>query len=1056
MSMRHTLMKYRWPFALLALVPYLLATAAEPVPEIVAQSSHFRASIAQGGIADLRDAKGIIFARDGGTNTVAKMHWIIGECAMLADRSRHSISAGQRTQVSYGPPAGTDGGAIDQTCAIDASTGDLIIEQNARSPKSGLWGVSWSIGDIPEDFAIIVPGRSGIRLDAKAPGEKHTFDYPQGWEAQLVIVEGAGRGFYVFADDPDGRYKRLTVTQTRGGWRLQLATLNDAPFDNLTECASVRWRLNTYEGDWRVPARRYHDWMTQNFKPETTAGRQPAWAKDIRACVIVGMSVPLIEELAKRLDPKQTLLYIPDWRSAGYDRNYPDYTAPREDFGPFLARAHELGFRVMPHVNYFGVDPLNAEYETFRPFHVRSPWGKHEPEWWDWDRAQPPIKFAYINPAAPAWRRRFVGAMAELCRRLPIDALHLDQTLCIYNDNNGRIDGMNMIAGNIALHRELRTALPDVALSGEGLNEVTCRYESFAQRHVFGLDHSERTWNEAWLARAHPISSYLFVPHTTIYGYLGMAPPDVDQLYGAWNQAYAHFGVIPTLRTDPGRLKSPTGFLTQFFDEAKLWQERRLSPDPDGPWLPDVAFPFRAADGGHAARMIDGRLLDGTRVVSQTLFGLNRAQTAFSIPGWPVYDTRWIMGLDPARRYPTFAVPRDNSTPHFVEFPEGLVAESAVIGPDFAVIRTRAVRGLLLDACADLRSAECGIRWCGARADGNARALSDDSGARFQTSGNRISAHPPYKNVPPGGETFARFHLALPRDGRPRFTSSEALGKGASEPGHSDGVLFRVTASANGKALVAEHLQTSEEPAPLDLDLSPIAGHEIDLDLVVHPGPRNDPRFDWAEWLAPRVETEAHRRGSLAITPGDRWTSAIDAAGTAHVEQKVDTLHIQADLPGSVFLLKDAPAPATLPLDVIGRRRFVITGGTRADSFAADVPVGARSCGGVSKKSLFAHPPPNGTTALHFPILLPQGPAQFHTFVGLADGSKSKGATFIVEINGKPAARESMLPGGWREISSNLGPWAGKPIILSLITDPDGSYEFDWTVWGEPKILPAH
>ena len=87
--------------------------------------------------------------------------------------------------------------------------------------------------------------------------------------------------------------------------------------------------------------------------------------------------------------------------------------------------------------------------------------------------------------------RFFTEAMVELCRHTQADALHLDQTLCIYNDHNGRIDGLSMLQGSIQLHRQLREALPQVALSGEGLNEVTCRYEAFAQRHVWGLDHAQ-------------------------------------------------------------------------------------------------------------------------------------------------------------------------------------------------------------------------------------------------------------------------------------------------------------------------------------------------------------------------------------------------------------------------------------------------------------------------------------------------------------------------------------------------------------------------------------
>ena len=94
----------------------------------------------------------------------------------------------------------------------------------------------------------------------------------------------------------------------------------------------------------------------------------------------------------------------------------------------------------MLHVNYFGVDPLNPLYEQFAPFQVRDPWGEHR-EVVALDPAEPEIRFAYINPAHEAMARSFIDAMVKLCRDYRIDSLHLDQTLCIYNDHNGRSTG---------------------------------------------------------------------------------------------------------------------------------------------------------------------------------------------------------------------------------------------------------------------------------------------------------------------------------------------------------------------------------------------------------------------------------------------------------------------------------------------------------------------------------------------------------------------------------------------------------------------------------------
>ena len=154
---------------------------------------------------------------------------------------------------------------------------------------------------------------------------------------------------------------------------------------------------------------------------------------------------------------------------------------------------------------------------------------------------------------------------------------------------------MTMLEGNIALHGQLREALPDVALSGEGLNEITYRYEAFAQRHAWGVNHADGTWDRRHLAAAHPISSYLFRPYTIINGYLGCAPPTAGQLYAAWNEAYEHWGVIPTLKPSLEQLREPTGFSRQFFDEVRFFQDSESMIDIESDWPAEVAFPWRTS-----------------------------------------------------------------------------------------------------------------------------------------------------------------------------------------------------------------------------------------------------------------------------------------------------------------------------------------------------------------------------------------------------------------------------------------------------------------------------
>ncbi len=418
----------------------------------------------------------------------------------------------------------------------------------------------------------------------------------------------------------------------------------------------------------------------------------------------------LLEALVRRFDPRQTLLYLPNWRAAGYDRDYPQYDKPVPELEPFLRRAHELGFRTMLHVNYFGVDPLNPLYKEFEPYQVRDPFGAHEKQWWLWTDAKPIIKFAYINPAAKKWRDHFVAAMTKLCRRTGADALHLDQTLCIFNDHNGHVDGLSMIEGNIALHRELRQALPAVALSGEGLDEVTCRYEAFAQRHVAGLDHVHGSWSRPWLDAAHPISSYLLRPYTVMYGYLGCASPDTDQLYAAWGEAYGHWGVIPTSWASLRWLLKPTGFARQFCDEVAFWQQRHLDIDLEARWPDEAMFVYRTADGQRAVRTKDRRLVCDGREISRTVSGAGEVTGTGTIPGWRAFDRQRLVGLDPQRWYPYFTDPRDARDLHVCELPKQMVVETVAQSGDLGMIRMRGAVLVVADLGRLIERAVCGSR----------------------------------------------------------------------------------------------------------------------------------------------------------------------------------------------------------------------------------------------------------------------------------------------------------------------------------------------------------
>ncbi len=164
------------------------------------ETSTLTAEFSGGSLVSLVDREGRVWARPAqgghglGIHRVEATHY-----ATAAGRECPSRADGGEVVRRFEQFGDLEGATAECAWRVDDATGDLVLRQRCSSPAEGVWGVSWQVAHVPLDCAVIVPGRSGVRLTAATPGREHTFDYPIGWEAQLVIVEGEGAGFSVWA-----------------------------------------------------------------------------------------------------------------------------------------------------------------------------------------------------------------------------------------------------------------------------------------------------------------------------------------------------------------------------------------------------------------------------------------------------------------------------------------------------------------------------------------------------------------------------------------------------------------------------------------------------------------------------------------------------------------------------------------------------------------------------------------------------------------------------------------------------------------------------------------
>ncbi|MDF2836607.1 MAG: hypothetical protein K0Q63_2247, partial [Paenibacillus sp.] len=880
--------------------------------------------------------------------------------------------------------------------------------------------------------------------------------------------------------------KTLHVKHENGQFLVGMETQAPAPFQQTTQAVSTDWRLKAYAGDWVNGSAMYREWADKKFGLSKTSALQPGWAKDIQFTVLTDLEdEPMLETLAQEVNAEQTLLVVPGWRSDPYDVNFPNYE-PKPDIADKIEAAQALGFKVMLYINIFGVSFDNPAYPALQNVQVKDPFTL-QPKQWEYTAGSEHITFAIMNPAAQAWRDLFVDKMVELVEDVGPDALHLDQSLLMYNDANGLMDGKNMMQGNIALHRDLRQALPaHIAIGGESLNEITTRYESFAQRHAYGIFSATGTWDDGKINQVVPASSAIFAPYTTIYGHPDHANPMTEDYYMAWHKVVQNrLGAVPMLtRPNNGQVANPSPLMRQLLDEANWYQDNKPEADFTA-WTPSTLFAFQTAGGGTARYVRDasGEKLTafgagnpvGTNVL-RYLYGAEEYVLPGTIPGWRLYDQTKLFGLDPAKTYLYRNETRDANAFHVDQWPEDVTLKRLALRSGHSII---ALEDALQATEIDFLNYEGPIRAGERLGDGTVNQTSAPfsstngfshtfaGGGTVQHWGDRVLAHPPYAGQWQGGHTWLEFDAELPPNMEASFRTGVQLGSEQNVIS-SDGVTFKVSAWEKGtppetrQVLETEQFSRSATQAPVTLDLSSLAGKEATIRLETHPGATVD--NDSAVWVEPLVElgpgSGSARMVNIELVSPQQLQAVQSASGLAQFASLGNHRYeITAPATDTLYLIHQSATPVQLPLSLSAApfdSSLVFGNGTEGQ---AQAPfggfAGAGSVLGIEKQGLDAHPPQRGQTHIEYAVALPAGTGTtLSGYAGIKDGADdSQGVDFRITVNGNELWSEEVMPGeAWTPFGLSLADYAGQSVVITLITDSMGDYGFDWAFWGEPSL----
>ncbi len=929
---------------------------------------------------------------------------------------------------------------------IDEQTQDITVTLWGETRNDGVTGLQWGVRGLDlTSGSLILPAQGGVWADrASLPSAVH-LEYPTEWEAQMLLWQTRSGGMVIYSRDDEDHFKKLHITRRGDYADLALETEALAPWQKAGDVPQLEWRINTYRGDWRVPATGYRNLM--HFLRKQPAGAAaPSWPAQIRTVVTVQSANPdaaLLDELSKRLIPSKTLLYLPVWRKAGYDVNYPDYT-PSPGVAAFIEHAHALGFRVMLHTDLPGVSPGNPAFPLVERYQVRDA-RTQAPIGWYWDHApSDPQRFAFINPAAEAYRQLFVRSVRPAVEELKPDALHLDVSGPMWNDGNGLIEGKNYAQGSEALHRALLSAFPGIVLGGESLNEITAPYNRFAQR-----------WITSPLP-PHPICAFLFGDRVASYGYLGEPNPDSSpEGFLRYFRRYERQGVLPTLVVfSPGDVGKDKPQMQRLLQLARAFEDHDLVADWSGDWS-HALFRYAGPDGCRAVLEDTGSgvvfRVDG-KILYQRVRGANQVRTSAFIPDWPAFDATTLFGLNPLREYWLDPQPRPEGTLHFERISPGVVLDRAQITARFARFRLTPEEKIVADLLRLLPQARVGVRWDGADhplADGATAEVTEmASGSDAETA---ILEHPPWQ-AHVEGETFIEYNLLLPANKKCVLRFTYGLADTATK---SDGVTFHI--QANGREVWSANT-AERRRIPAEVDLTAYAGSQLRLRLSTDAGPKHDPSFDHALWGNPRILARADGvLGSVRVViPQD--VHVYGTAGfPAGVEVKSSALEANSMiLPADLVLFLDPGIPlhgGEDLLDLPHDTAVVSAGLASSGSVWGSGSIGAVSCGGVTKpRTLNAHPPDHGETVFSWVLKLPATPARLAFTAGLADGSHSSGVILGVRVNGKTQWSWATHTPGWQSGTVDLAAFAGQTVLVQLVSDAAGDNLFDWARWADVTI----
>lgn len=482
---------------------------------------------------------------------------------------------------------GQESAAGSVTLYLKKSACKIQISIEAQSKKT-IRSVKLLLKDLP--LGTIVSLREKDELEVPAQGL--ILSYPEGWRklyTPLVILKtGENQYHYLRSLDTQVRAKKFVFL--RHSETLDVELIFEDLAMNMGQKVSVPlWEIGTCTDPVEIVSEQMaHVEQAYKLVPWEERSDVPQWTKEIALVAAIHCQhwsgyifndyarvLESIRWLAKRIDPRHVLLYLPGWEGRYYWQ-YGDYRPdPRmggeAGFRELMQGARDLGMHVMP---MFGMNVVNASTENYERWGATATFtsaGGYPSSGsvdWDGSRHYDHGWCRLVNPGAPTWQKRLVEQVINLIDAYEFKGVFLDISAAWWNDPNHPVyEGTKILIDKIREHH------PEVLIAGEGWYDGIGALTPLMQSgHTDGVLH--------WHDQPYP---EFFARYNRMFAHLCLGDPGrgstgVHELgYNSIKRAPVRKGSIPTITVVEDTLKEAPDQVMAIITDAKEYIKKYFS-----------------------------------------------------------------------------------------------------------------------------------------------------------------------------------------------------------------------------------------------------------------------------------------------------------------------------------------------------------------------------------------------------------------------------------------------------------------------------------------------